>query len=84
MLEKITEKGELEVLEKLEKDSEWVTAHYDELRKHEDKLIAVKNKKIIYVSESLEELLTELEDKKEDTAFILITAIPPKSASFIL
>ena len=84
MLEKITEKRELEALEMLGKDSEWVTEHYDELRKHEGKVIAIKNKKIISVSESLEKLLIELEDRKEDTAFILIEAIPPKSASFIL
>ena len=84
MSEKITEKRELEALETLGNDSEWVTEHYDNFKKHEGKLIAVKNKEIIHVSESLEELLTELESRKENTAFILIETIPPKNASFIL
>lgn len=83
-MKKITEKRELEILENLEKDSEWITVHYDELRKHENKVVAVRNRKIIFVSENLEELLTELEDRKENTAFVLIAAIPPKDASFIL
>jgi len=84
MAEKNMEKRELKVLETLGEDSRWISEHYDKLRKHEGKVIAVKNKKILHVSESLEELFTELESKKENSAFVLIATIPPKSASFIL
>jgi len=75
---------DLEMLEALEADSKWVTDHYDDLKKYENKVIAIKNRKVIGVSDRLDKLLKELEDKKENTAFLLIEAIPPKDASFIL
>lgn len=34
------------LLEKLIEDSEWITRHYDKLRKYEGKIIAVKDKKL--------------------------------------
>lgn len=77
------EKGS-EELQRLEEDSTWVTQHYDSLRKYEGKVVAVKNRKIIAVSESLEKLLKDLEQKKENTACLLLEAIPPKNVSFIL
>ena len=71
-------------LERLEKDSVWVTEQYDSLRKYEGKVIAVKNQTIIAVSDNLEKLLKDLEKKKENSACLLLEAIPPKNVSFIL
>lgn len=70
-------------LERLEADSAWVTQHYDRLEKYQGKVVAIKNKGIIAVSENLETLLEELE-KKEKPACLLLEAIPPKNVSFIL
>jgi hypothetical protein len=77
-------KEKSEEVERLEEDSAWVTQHYEKLRKYEGKVVAVKNKTIIAVSESIEGLLKELEAKKENTAWLLLEAIPPKDVSFIL
>jgi hypothetical protein len=41
-------------LERLEEDSEWVTQNYDRLKKYQGKVVAVKNKDIIAVSENLD------------------------------
>ena len=71
-------------LERLEKDSVWVTEQYDSLKKYEGKVIAVKNQSIIAVSDNLEKLLKYLEKKKENSACLLLEAIPPKNISFIL
>jgi ribosome maturation factor RimP len=71
-------------LERLEEDSAWVTQHYDSLKKYQGKIVAVKNKDIIAVSENLDTLLVELEKKKEKPACLLLEAIPPKNVSFIL
>lgn len=71
-------------LERLEKDSVWVTEQYDSLKKYEGKVIAVKNQTIIAVSDNLEKLLKDLEEKKENSACLLLEAIPPKNVLFIL
>jgi hypothetical protein len=71
-------------LERLEEDSAWVTQHYESLKKYQGKVVAVKNKDIIAVSENLDTLLEELEKKKENPACLLLEAIPPKNVSFIL
>jgi len=76
--------NETKTLMMLDNDSQWITENYDKLRKYEGKVIAVKNKKIIQVSDTLEQLLKKLEEKKENSAFLLIEAIPPKGVSFIL
>ncbi len=76
--------NETTTLKMLDDDSQWVTENYDKLRKYEGKIIAVKNQKIIQVSDTLEHLLKKLEEKKENSAFLLIEAIPPKGVSFIL
>jgi len=76
--------NENKTLMMLDNDSQWVTENYDKLRKYEGKVIAVKNQKIIEVSDTIEHLLKKLEEKKENSAFLLIEAIPPKGVSFIL
>ena len=76
--------NETNTLEMLDNDSQWVTENYDKLRKYQGKVIAIKNKKIIDIADTLENLLKKLEEKKENSAFLLIEAIPPKGVSFIL
>lgn len=71
-------------IQRLEEDSEWVTQHYDNLKKYEGKVIAIKNKSIIAVSDNLEKLLKDLEGRNENPACLLLEAIPPKNVSFIL
>ena len=71
-------------LERLDQDSTWLNAHYDDLRRYQGKIIAIKDKRIIAVQDSLEELLEELEKKSENPAFLLIHAIPPENIAFIL
>jgi len=75
--------NETKTLMMLDNDSQWITENYDKLRKYEGKVIAVKNQKIIEVSDTLQDLLKKLEGRKENSAFLLIEAIPPKSASLI-
>jgi hypothetical protein len=76
--------NETKTLMALDDDSQWVTENYDKLRKYEGKVIAIKNKKIIEISDTVENLFKKLEQKKENSAFLLIEAIPPKGVSFIL
>ena len=71
-------------LEKLDEDSVWLNENYDAFQKYQGKVIAIKNKQIIAMRDTLEELLEELEKKKEDPAFLLIQAIPPENIAFIL
>lgn len=71
-------------LEKLDQDSIWLNEHYYDLQKYRGKVIAIKEKQIIAVQDSLEALLEELEKKNEDPAFLLIEAIPPEDIAFIL
>ena len=71
-------------LEKLDQDSIWLNEHYNELQKFQGKIIAIKDKQIIIVCDNLDELLEELESKKENPAFLLIEAIPPENVAFIL
>jgi len=68
----------------LEQDSLWVTQNYALLKKYQGKVIAIKNKGVIAVSDDIETLLKHLEDKKENPACLLLEAIPPKDVSFIL
>ena len=71
-------------LEKLDQDSIWLNEHYDDFRKYEGKVIAIKEKQIIAVQDDIEALLKELKKKNLDPAFLLIEAIPPENLAFIL
>lgn len=77
-------KEKSEELTRLEEDSVWVTKNYENLKKYQGKVIAVKNKSIIAVSEDVETLIENLDKKNENTACLLLEAIPPKGVSFIL
>ncbi|MCK4478850.1 hypothetical protein KAU88_10070 [Candidatus Bathyarchaeota archaeon] len=75
---------EVELLQELDRDSNWVSENYDILQKYQGKVIAVRGQKIIAIQDSIEELLEVLEQKKEDPALLLIEAIPQKDVAFIL
>lgn len=75
----------LELLKAFEVDNEWFSKNYEELKKrYEGKAFTIKNKKIIHESESVQDLLKELEKKGEDRSFLLLETIPPRNVSFIL
>jgi len=71
-------------LEKLDQDSIWLNTHYDDFQKYQGKVIAVKERQIIAVQDSMEALLEELKGKNLDPAFLLIQSIPPRNIAFIL
>lgn len=71
-------------LERLDQDSIWLNAHYDEFRKYQGKVIAIKEKQIIAVQDNMEALLEELARKNENPAFLLIEVVPPENIAFIL
>lgn len=71
-------------LERLDQDSLWLNAHYDDFQKYQGKIIAIKEKQIIAVQDNLEALLQELEKMNENPAFLLLQAIPPENIAFIL
>ena len=71
-------------LERLDQDSIWLNAHYDDFQKYQGKVIAIKGKQIIAVQDNMEALLEELTKKNENPAFLLIEAVPPENIAFIL
>jgi hypothetical protein len=72
------------VVRSLSEDSKWLTDHYEEVRDHGEKVIAVKGKRIILETSDYGEMLKKLTDSGEDTAFVLIEVIPSKDDAFIL
>lgn len=75
----------LELLRRAQGDSEWVSNNYEELRqKHENKVFAVKDGRVVEEASKVEDLLRKLEERGQNPAFLLIESIPPKDASFIL
>ncbi|MFQ5950451.1 MAG: DUF5678 domain-containing protein [Candidatus Geothermarchaeales archaeon] len=78
----------LEVIEErmkaLQEDAAWLAEFYENSRRKEGTVIAVKDKKIIESSDNLEELLEKLRARKENPALLLIDTAPPKGKTFIL
>ena len=75
----------LKILEEAEINSKWVTEKYDELKRmYEGMVFAVKDKKVIHATETMEELLDEMEKRDENMAFLLIESVPSSDLSFIL
>jgi len=68
----------------LTEDSKWLTEHYEEVRNNGEKVIAVKEKRVIQKASSYGEMLKKLEADGEDPAFVLIEVIPSKDDGFIL
>lgn len=81
----LPEKDVKTLLETFEKNWNWFSDHYDQLeKKYADKVLAIKDQKVIAVSGKIEDLLAELEAKKEDISSVYIGTIPPKGIAFIL
>lgn len=73
------------VLETFEENWNWFTDHYGELeKKYANKVVAIKNRKVIAVSEKIEDLLEQLKIKNEDISSVYMGSIPPKGMAFIL
>jgi len=81
----MTDEKEIEFIKEIERDSKWLYENYDKYREvYEDKLIAVKNEKILSVGDDMEELSKKIEEMGEDPRWIYVTSIPPKDLVFIL
>jgi ABC-type multidrug transport system ATPase subunit len=80
---KINERECLEILKKAEENGMWLSENYSEIeKKYENRIIAIKEQKIIAYADTVEELLEKLEE--EDLRFILITSIPSRKFASIL
>lgn len=77
---------ELILLKNFEEDSKWFHNNTEELIKQGfvNKFIAVKNKKIISAEENINELMTALEEKKENPSYLFIEFVHPKGFTMIL
>ena len=63
----------------------WFSREYSKIQdKYKGKVVAVKDKKVIAYAESVEELLEELERAGEDPSSLLMEAVPPEDAPYIL
>jgi hypothetical protein len=72
-------------LKAFERNAKWFSENYSEIvEKYEGKTVAVKEQKIAIVKATLDEVLKELELKREDMGAIYIATIPEKAIAFIL
>jgi len=75
----------LEILKVAEDDTKWFSEKYEELQsKYAGKVVAVKNRNVVGDADSVDELVKKVQEKGEDTAYVLIETIPGKDVSFIL
>ena len=71
-------------LDNFEEDGEWFYEHISDLQeKHEGKLVAIKDKKIIGVKERIETLLKDIEKKGIDFSSVYINFVPEKNMIYI-
>jgi len=76
---------ETQLLEKGSKSFDWVQRNFDELaRKYEGKLIAVEDKEIIASSDTIEDLVIQIEKRGKNPAETYVTSFPPKDLIWIL
>ncbi len=76
---------EIQLMEQLERDNEWFKSEFDELQeKYQKKFVAIKNEKILESRSNFQELIENLERKKENPAVILIKFIHEKGTSVII
>ena len=76
--------NECELLGSIVQDDNWLNEHQDDLQKYKGKTIAVKNKEVIALSDTIEGLIIKLEKMGVNPAFVLIETIPSKDVAFIL
>lgn len=73
-------KTNLDLLNESEKDLEWLQQNFLDIQeKFANKIIAIKNKKIIANSENISKLLEEVQSQGIDPSEVLIEAISPKN-----
>jgi len=79
------EEEELESIKAIERDSKWLSEHFEEYKQiYEGKIIAVKDQKILSAAANIQELSNKIEEMGEDPRWVYITSIPPKGIVFIL
>ena len=77
--------NDLELIKKIEDNSIWLDEHLDEIKERNlNKFIAIKDKALILVSDTLNELIKVLKEKKEDLDHLLIEFIHGEDFNFIL
>ena len=75
-INKRMEMAALELLQSREKEWDWIQQHIDELKeKYDQKLIAVKDGKIIAVGSFMKEIIQKLEEQGLDPAEIVVEFI---------
>lgn len=65
-------------------DSEWLAENYEEVRDSGNKVVAIKDEKILVEGKTMEDVLRKLEKIGENAAYLLIEVIPPDDAAYIL
>lgn len=82
----ISEEEEIKrTLEMFEESQNWFNDHYAELEKeYGDMLVAIKDKEVLSVATTVEDLLEDLKMKNEAIGSVYIGSIPPKGTAFIL
>ena len=81
--EKMCEVGQS--METFENNLDWFNDNYNNLEKqYANKVLAIKNQKVIAVYTRLEDLLAYLKKKNEDVSSVYVGSIPAKGMAFIL
>jgi hypothetical protein len=75
---------ETQLLEKGLKNSDWVQRNFDELaKKYEGKLIAVEDEEVIAASDTMEDLIRQIESKGKNPAETFVTSFPPSDSIWV-
>ncbi|MCK4637293.1 MAG: hypothetical protein KAT49_05380 [Methanomicrobia archaeon] len=81
----MNEMEEMKLFEEYERDADWFQENFDSLAdKYEGQIVAVKNKKILVTSRSVDDLIRKIKEMGEDPAVTYVKPIPPKDILFIL
>ena len=76
---------EIQLLERGFKSFDYMQKNFDELaKKFEDKLIAITEEKIIASSDTIEDLIKQIEEKGMNPVEVYITSFPSKDFIWIL
>jgi hypothetical protein len=72
-------------LQAFEQNARWFSENCSEVaQRYEGKAIAIKDRKVVAVGDSLDEVLSELEMKGEDVSSAYVTVVPKRTTAFIL
>ena len=75
---------ETQLLEKGLRSSDWVQRNFDELaKKYEGKLIAVEDEEVIAASDTIEDLIRQIEGKNKNPAETYVTSFPPSDSIWV-